>query len=624
MNRINSILFLYLVLFSSNNSSPTKRKLDSLTLSTSNWSYDSSNNVYYQIGVTYCANPASTTYETLGIYVPGEYMTCTQGSSTYSCSINTSGKKGSYTALNAPFVMPINTSGYSAQKAPTSYSYSTVSTFLAEGLIYVYAGCRGRYEGSETSDSYYSGAPWGVTDLKAAIRFLRYNSDLIPGDLDRFYTFGHSGGGAQSCLMGVTGNSDLYNDYLEKIGAAMEDANGNEIKDNIKGSQCWCPITNLDTADAAYEWNMGQYASSGTRASGTFTKSLSDDLTAKYVEYVNNLKLKDPDGNELTLTSTNEGTYYNYLKSVIEESLNNFLADTTFPYTPSSSSGGPGGGPPSLRHLETYETAADYISSLNSDEEWIIYDSSTGNYSISSIETFVNHCKSATKDVGAFDDLSKSQAENKLFGISYSTYTKHFDSIMANLLTDKSSTYSSLTNWDSSYPTDYTNDLSVTDTLGKTIKERVNMYNPMYYLHSYYDGYQSSDVADYFRINTGITQGDTSSVVEMNLFLALTNYGKNVVFTTVWEKGHTEAERSGDAEDNFISWIAQIEGVSVSDSGSTTISSTTAANTVADTSTNTAANTDTDDDDEFQVITTNSNSLKLNIILAICLIFFLV
>ena len=62
----------------------------------------------------------------------------------------------------------------------------------------------------------------------------------------------------------------------------------------------------------------------------------------------------------------------------------------------------------------------------------------------------------------------------------------------------------------------------------------------------------------------------------MNLFLALTNYGKSVAFTTVWEKGHTEAERSGDAEDNFISWIAQIEGVSDNDSGSTTSSSTNA------------------------------------------------
>ena len=42
--------------------------------------------------------------------------------------------------------------------------------------------------------------------------------------------------------MGVTGNSELFDDYLNAIGAATEDADGNEIKDNIKGSQCWCPI----------------------------------------------------------------------------------------------------------------------------------------------------------------------------------------------------------------------------------------------------------------------------------------------------------------------------------------------------------------------------------------------
>ena len=394
--------------------------------------------------------------------------------------------------------------------------------------------------------------------------------------------------------MGVTGNSNLFNDYLEEMGAAMEDSDGNEIKDNIKGSQCWCPITNLDTADAAYEWNMGQYFSTGTRASGTFTKHLSEDLTAKYVEYVNAIKLKDPDGNILKLTDTNEGTYYDYLKSVIEESLNNFLSDTEFPYTPSSNSGGnggnqgggPGGGPggsdgfnggpggsdgppnnmgglpSSRRNLDTYETADDYINSLNSGSTWINYDSSTNKATISSIKDFVINCKSPTKDVGAFDSFSKSQAENKLFGIDGTTYSKHFDSIMAGLLTDNQNTYNSLTNWDSSYPTDYTSDLSVTDSVGKTIRERVNIYNPMYYLLEYYEGYKSSDVADYFRINSGITQGDTSNVVEMNLYLALINYGKNAKFTTVWEQGHTEAERTGTADDNFIAWINEIEGKS--------------------------------------------------------------
>ena len=615
---INSILFIFLIIFSNFNCSPVKRKLDySLTLSTSNWSYDSTNNVYYQIGLVYCTIPASTTYESLGIYIPGEYMTCTKGSSTYTCSINSSGKKGSYTASNAPFVMPVNTSGYSAMKAPTSYSYSTVSSYLSKGIIYIYAGCRGRYEGGE---SYTAGAPWGVTDLKAAIRYLRYNADSLPGDLNRIYTFGHSGGGAQSCLMGVTGNSELYEDYLDEIGAAMKDADGNEIKDNIKGSQCWCPITNLDTADAAYEWNMGQYFSTGTRASGTFTKSLSDDLTSAFVDYVNEIKLQDPSGNELTLTGTNAGTYYDFLKSVIEESLNNFLVDTSFPYTPSSSSSGsPGGNPPSItRKVETYQTAADYISSLNSDETWINYDSSTGNYSITSVEAFVTHCKSASKDVGAFDDLSKSQAENKLFGIDGTTYTKHFDSIMAELLTDKKSTYSSLSNWDSSYPTDYTNDLSLKDRVGNTIQERSEMYNPMYYLNSYYDGYQSSDVADYFRINTGIAQGDTSNVVEMNLYLALLNYGKNVEFTTVWNQGHTEAERSGDAEDNFISWIAEIEGVSSSDDDDSSASSTDSTTTK---SSNDSSN-DEDEDDPTVISKDSSLLLNMNLLMIISFILF--
>ena len=561
----------------------------SLIFDNTNWNYDSTNEVYYQIGVVYCTKPVNTEYQSLGIYVPSQYLTCTESNGKYTCSINTSGKRGSYTASNAPIVMPVNTPGYSAMKAPTSYSYNTVSSFITKGIIYVYAGCRGRFEGGE---SYIAGAPWGVTDLKSAIRFLRYNSKLIPGDLNKIYTFGMSGGGAQSCLMGITGNSALFNDYLNRNGAAMTDSDGHEIKDNIKGSQCWCPITNLDTADAAYEWNIGQYYSTETRASGTFTKELSDDLTSLYVEYVNNIRLKDPRGNTLTLTSTNEGTYYNYLKSIIEESLNNFLSDTTFPYTPSNtgeySRGENGGGnrpggdgipngdsPPIMddnstpnRNLETtYQTVDDYINSLNSDSAWITYDSSTNKATISSVRDFITHCKSASKNVGAFDDLSRSQAENKLFGIDGTDYAKHFDKTMERLLNLKSTTYSSQDDWDSSYPTDYTTDLSVTDSLGKTIEQRLNMYSPMYYLLSSSDGYRTSDVADYFRINTGIAQGDTGNVVEMNLYLALLNYGKNADFTTVWDQKHVKAERTGtdNAESNFISWLNRIEGVSDED-----------------------------------------------------------
>ena len=558
---IYTILLSVLLMFS--NIQLSNQKLEStiypLEFNTSNWSYDSDNKVYYQIGVVYCQNAVNTDYQSLGIYVPEEYLSCKKSEEKYDCSINISGKKGSYTAKNAPLVFPLNTPGYSSMKAPTSYNYKTVGNFISQGIIYIYAGCRGRYEGGE---SYIAGAPWPITDLKSAIRFLRYNDKLIPGDLERIYSFGMSGGGAQSCLMGITGNSELFNVYLEENGAAMKSADGKEIKDNIKGSQCWCPITNLDTADAAYEWNMGYFFSENTRADGTFTKQLSKDLAQKYFEYVNQLKLKDPKGKELTLTELHSGSYYDYLISVIQESLNNFLSDTTFPYTPSEGGDGPfPPGPPSSRRLETvYENAQEYIDSLNDEgNEWVVYDSSKNTVTIKNLEGFVTHCKSASKSVPAFDDLSKKQAENKLFGIDGTTYTKHFDKIVAELLTNNKESYSSLENWVESYPDDYTNDLSVKDSKEKTILERVNMYNPMYYLNSYYEGYKKSDVADYFRINTGIAQGDTGNVVEMNLYLALINYGKNAKFTTVWAKGHVEAERTGTSQENFIAWVNEIE-----------------------------------------------------------------
>jgi len=86
------------------------------------------------------------------------------------------------------------------------------------------------------------------------------------------------------------------------------------------------------------------------------------------------------------------------------------------------------------------------------------------------------------------------------------------------------------------------------------------MYNPMYYLLGFYDGYKTSTVAQHWRIHTGIDQGDTANTVEMNLALALENYTgvKDVEFTTVWNQAHTTAERSGDSTTNFIAWVTQI------------------------------------------------------------------
>ncbi len=545
------------------------------------WLYNEDDNVYYQLGIQYCENPADTEYEELAIIVPAAYMDATDnGDGTYTCTLNTTAEVNGYTAETAPIVFPVNTPGYSAQSPMTEYS--SASEYTDAGFIYVHAGCRGRD----------AGAPAGVTDLKAAIRYIRYNDGNIAGDMDSIFTFGMSGGGAQSALLGVTGDSELYDDYLEAIGAVMG------VSDAVLGSMGWCPITSLDSADEAYEWMMG------TTRSGLSDEeqSISDGLTAAYAEYINSLGLTDAEGNALTLEESEDGryqsgSYYEYMVSVIEESLNNFLADTTFPYDADSSSqghqagmgpdggnGGPGGGnagpgngAPGGEKPEgdmadngatgevdftaiddisrtenssgvtisgSFETAQDYIDALNANGTWVTYDEATNTATITSIADFAEAVKTSGKGIAAFDQLDESQGENVLFGYGDGEGA-HFDSMLASVLSEL----------DSSYASEYEEDLSREDALGHTVDYRLKMYSPLYYLLSSSEGYGTSNVAKYFRINTGIWQSDTAVNTEANLVLALQNYGSDVDYSFVWGQEHTTAEREGDSTTNFIEWV---------------------------------------------------------------------
>ena len=546
------------------------------------WQYNADDDVYYQIGISYCETPADTAYETLAIFVPGAYMTATDnGDGTYTCEIDPDAVVGAYTAETAPIVMPINTPGYSAMAALTSYASFT--SYTDEGFVYVHAGCRGRD----------AGAPAGVTDLKAAVRYLRYTDDVVPGNAERIFTFGMSGGGAQSALMGSTGDSALYDAYLEEIGAVTG------VSDAVLGSMCWCPITNLDTADEAYEWMMGVTRNGLTEEE----QQISDQLAEAFAAYINSAGIKDPEGTVLTLSESDDGiyqagSYYDYMKTVIEESLNHFLEDTEFPYDASSASGGrrggfgggmPGGfgggqrpergegapdfgaeqkpdgemmsGEVSFEELDditrnettsgvslsgTYETAQDYIDALNAEREWVHYDAATNTASITSIEDFVLACKSASKNLGAFDQLDGGQGENTLFGYGDGNGA-HFDATLADILNEIGSDSAA----------DYAEDLAKQDSEGNTVDYRVNMYTPLYYLLESSEGYQESTVAKYWRIRTGIAQGDCAFSTEMNLALALENDERveSVDFETIWGAGHTQAERTGNSTDNFIAWV---------------------------------------------------------------------
>ncbi len=456
--------------------------------------WNSSSDYYYIVGLFYCSNPADETYEQMGIYVPSAYLT---KNSDGSYSINSSGTCNGYTASTAPIVVPVNTSGYSAQSAPSGTS-STAETYTDKGFIYLWPGCRGRDHG----------APLGVTDLKAAVRYYRYLAakGSVPGNTDLIFSFGHSGGGAQSAIFGASGNSSLYDDYLSAIGA------NTDYKDNIYGSMCWCPITNLDQGDAAYEWNMGL-----TRSISGSDLSISKALAAEFATYVNAIGFKHPDSGEtLTLSSTSDGyyqsgSYYEYIMEVINDAVSRY---------------------------NSYNSAS--VSSYSTTDE-------------SALSSFASSYKSATKGLGAFDDIDeKGQAENTLMGISGTA--GHFDKFLADIVNSYASDYYS----------SFTSDLANTDAVGKSVETRLMMYTPLYYLMSnstYYSGGGpgTSDVAPFWRIRSGITQGDAPLCTEANLALALYAYDgvESVDFETIWAQGHTEAEDSGDADDNFISWVEE-------------------------------------------------------------------
>ncbi len=476
------------------NDTPTTTGTDDSVIK---WKYDKSSDTYYVTGIVYCDSPADESYEQMGIFVPGAYMNATANSDgTYTCSVNSGGSKGAFTATTAPIVLPVNTAGYKAMSPPSGFS-SGVTNYTSEGIIYLHAGCRGKD----------AAAPSAVTDLKSALKYFRYLAaqGRVPGNTDLIFSFGHSGGGAQSAILGASGNSALYEPYLEALGAKTD------YRDDVVGAMCWCPITNLDQGSGGYEWNMGLTRSSLSETDQNISKA----LAAYFAKYINAIGFKHPTtGETLTLEATangyyQSGSYYSYIMEVINDAVTRYNK-----YNSAS--------------VGTYNT--------------------TDNDALS---TFAKDNKSATKGLGAFDSYNKNRtsAGNMLFDPEGEW--AHFDKNLAAIVAELAPEYKSV----------FDEDLAKVDKYGNGLDTRVGMYTPLYYLvnnSSYYDGggEGSSTVAQHWRIRTGIKQGDTSLCTEANLALGLVNSGiEDVDFETIWGQGHTAAEDTGSSTENFIEWV---------------------------------------------------------------------
>ncbi|MBF9003206.1 MULTISPECIES: subtype B tannase [Vibrio] len=436
-------------------------------------------------GIPYVKNPVDSKFQTLNIYVPEGYFK----------NHTISG----YTIQTAPIFLPNGVGGYMPSRPLTpkidehSHSANALLLALQHGYVVASPGARGRT--SQNSKGVYTGkAPAAIVDLKAAVRYLHFNDKSIPGDANKIISNGTSAGGALSALLGASGDQDIYDTYLEQLGAAP-------ASDKIYAVSAFCPITDLDHADAAYEWqfngyndykkmdiSMLDYHIQRKETKGTLTKDqqiVSDALASQFPGYLNGLKLHDSNGNPLTLDKNGNGSFKKYVISLIQDSAQSALDNN--------------------RDLSQFK--------------WLtITDGKVTNIDFDKYRTYAIRAKLPP----AFDALDLSAGENELFG-NASTNAMHF--------------------------TAYSSKNSSTDNSATAAANVVYMMNPLSFIQPDQQG-----IAPHWRIRVGTNDRDTSLAISAILATRLENSDYDVNYHLTWDRPH-----SGDYNlDALFSWIDSI------------------------------------------------------------------
>ncbi|MFC4231345.1 subtype B tannase [Parasediminibacterium paludis] len=262
--------------------------------------------------IIYVKHPVDSNKQVINIYIPEEYFV---GESINGFNTNT-----------APIFFPNHIGGYMSadpakfmvteQSTPNSMNNRTVLYALSKGYIVASAGARGRL--TKDLDGHNIGkAPAAIVDLKAAIRYLKFNDQIMPGDANKIISNGTSAGGAISSLLGASGNHPDFGPYLTALGAA-------NASDDIFAVSAYCPIINLENADMAYEWQLSNIHTFDFRGKkGDLNNEelgVSQDLKKMFPPYLNQLSLKNVNGDLLTLDSNGNGNFKEIVKAFIVKS----------------------------------------------------------------------------------------------------------------------------------------------------------------------------------------------------------------------------------------------------------------------------------------------------------------
>jgi len=495
------------------------------------WRYNSKDEVLYQTGIYYAQSSLKSEYQKMALFVPEKYLRCQKSNDGfYACDPNMASLIDGYTVRTAPIVTQISSSQFAAE--PALNEYRSFKEYTDAGLIYAHIGFRGAEHG----------APATVADIKAAIRFIKSNSERIPGNTESVFILAANHGGLLASIVGASGNDRSYTPYLQEIGAI------NNVEDNIKGVMVINPKGALDTANEALEWILNRNRQDLSEEQ----KKISDKMAKEYANYVNRAGFIGPRGEGLTLQYSQkgvyqDGTYYDYIKSIMENSLADLMLHNKFPYAVPKSweiSEDRAEAEKNIKLAGTYQSREKLVDDLNAKKVWVELNTSYGlKIKMASIRDFNNIFVRKHLPLASYDGFNKNNKENILFGLG-DKKGLHFDAYTAKVFKGVPQ------------GKEYAADLYKQDKFGYITLKRVNIFNPLYYLLSSYEGYKTSNVAPYWNIRTGVFQNNEPLTSSVNLFLAVNNHPdvKKVVFNPLWGMGDISEIGKKDRMD-FISWI---------------------------------------------------------------------
>lgn len=534
------------------------------------WIFDEKHHCWCLEDVLYTARATVPKFQRLSIFVPENLLS----------------PDGTFPAeaKNVPVVFENNSAGYMQMPhvwldGPRCYAQQ----YLDHGLIYVSCGCRGR----ESRDS--QGRPVGklpitLVDLKTAIRFLRHNRTVLPGDWEKIVSAGWSAGGAMSSLLAVSGDNKRYAPYLEENGAFMDES------DAVFAAQIYCPIIDLEHADMAYEWMFRADKTCEDSPAGPaetmtpFKEALSAKLAARYVDYFNSLGLKHPVSGALLVLDEGgrSGSGYDYFMGCLNTSATDFLrrlskgelpqtyrpedylsgsytylAEAPAPRPAAAHHAGPGVAMPESRTPMSlgdamsrpprgvpYQGFEPPMAEFQETDKrgWLSWDGERAE--ITDLDTYVLRHRRRMKPCTSFDKLDMDSGENQAFGTPEADYV-HFSRDTAQAVAELAG----------QFPEECALYGAAFDALenNAALVERIRLSNPLHFIGTA----EKSRQAKHYRIRVGASDADTSLSVSMTLALKLQNAGCGIVdYAMVWDQPHSEADYAGEV----LAWIDQICG----------------------------------------------------------------